>query len=82
MRIASSLMRQSAEPLEAGRCPFGIASLDAALGGGLVRGRVHEFYAAEGDDAASAAGFTLGVAMGMTDPGGTVLWLRVLDLPR
>lgn len=77
MRIASSLMRESAEPLEAYRCPFGIASLDTALSGGLARGRVHEFYAAEGDDAASAAGFALGVATGMADPGGTVLWLRV-----
>ncbi|MCY1672589.1 hypothetical protein OVA07_16435 [Novosphingobium sp. SL115] len=69
-------MRESAEPLEACRCPFGIASLDAALGGGLARGRVHEFYATEGDDAASAAGFVVSVATGMTASGGTVLWLR------
>ena len=69
-------MRESAEPLGASRRPFGIASLDAALGGGLARGRVHEVYAAEGDDLASAAGFAVGVATGMTDPGRAVLWLR------
>lgn len=77
MRITPSLMRDSTKPLEAGRCPFGIVSLDAALGGGLARGRIHEVYAAEGDDLASAAGFAVGMATGMVHPGGTVLWLRV-----
>lgn len=70
-------MRDSAEPLEACRHPFGIVSLDAALGGGLARGRIHEVYATEGDDLASAAGFIMGVAMGMAHPGGMLLWLRV-----
>lgn len=77
MRIVPALMRESAAPLAACRRPFGIASLDAALGGGLARGRIHEVYAAEGDDLASAAGFAVGVATCMTHPGKTVLWLRV-----
>ena len=70
-------MRESAEPSGPCRRPFGIASLDAALGGGLARGRIHEIYGAEDDDFASAAGFALGMATGLNDPGRTVLWLRV-----
>lgn len=77
MRIIPSLMRASAKPVEAGRRPFGVASLDAVLGGGLVRGCVHEVYAAQSDDLASAAGFAVGVAMGMNDPGAPILWLRI-----
>lgn len=77
MRIVSALMRESAEPSEPCRRPFGIASLDAALGGGLARGRIHEVYGAEGDDLASAAGFALSVATSLADPEGTVLWLRL-----
>lgn len=70
-------MHGSAEPLEVCRHQFGVASLDAALGGGLMRGRIHEIYAAERDDLASAAGFALGMAKGMNYPQGTVLWLRM-----
>lgn len=82
MRIVPALMRDSAAPVEPSRKALGIASLDAALGGGLARGRVHEVYAAEGDDAASAAGFAVGVAASMAtgmagaDQGRPVLWLR------
>jgi len=77
MRIVHALMRESAKPFEACRRPFGIASLDAALGGGLVRGRIHEVYAAESDDLASAAGFAVGVATCVADAGGVIVWLRV-----
>lgn len=77
MRIVPHLMRESVKPLEASRRPLGVASLDAALGGGLARGRIHEVYAGESDDAASAAGFALGLATGMADPAGTVVWLRL-----
>ncbi|MBC2665458.1 hypothetical protein H7F51_07985 [Novosphingobium flavum] len=75
-------MHDRAAPAEAPRRAFGIASLDATLGGGLARGRVHEVYAAESDDAASATGFTVGAAIGMVDPGRTVLWLRTLRAAR
>lgn len=59
------------------RWPSGIASLDAVLGGGMAYGRVHEIYAAEGDDAAATAGFAvaLATAMGKTDQ--TIFWLRL-----
>lgn len=50
-------------------------AMDAALGGGLAYGCVHEVYAGETGDAAAAAGFALVAATGMS---GTrpLLWLR------
>ncbi len=58
------------------RWASGVASLDAALGGGLAYGRVHELYATDGGDVAAAAGFALSLATGMTDMGDAVSWLR------
>jgi protein ImuA len=62
------------------RWPSGVASLDAALSGGLAYGRVHEIYAAEMDDASAAAGFVVALATGMAangnEEGRTILWLR------
>lgn len=58
----------------------GVTSLDEALAGGLGYGQVHEIYAAEPDDASSAAGFAMAVAMGMcgstNSPKQAILWLR------
>ena len=58
----------------------GVASFDVALGGGLAYGRVHEFYAAENEDMAAAAGFVLPLITVMAAPeassGRTALWLR------
>lgn len=56
------------------RFAIGDARLDARLGGGLLRGRLHELFAAEPDDAASAAGFALMLAMRVGD--GPIVWLR------
>jgi protein ImuA len=58
----------------ADRFAIGDARLDARLGGGLLRGRLHELFAAEPDDAASAAGFALMLAMRVGD--GPIVWLR------
>lgn len=78
MRIVPTPARERTMPVALSRRVLGIASLDAALGGGLARGRVHEVYAAEGDDAASAAGFSVGMAMTAIDrPDLPVLWLRM-----
>jgi protein ImuA len=82
MRITSKLIESSIAPKRVARLwPSGIASLDAALAGGLAYGRVHEVYAAEADDASAAAGFVVALATGMGDSiegGGarTALWLR------
>jgi protein ImuA len=51
----------------------GHAGIDRALGGGLVRGRLHELFAGEADDAASVTGFSVMLARRL---GGEVVWLR------
>ncbi len=52
----------------------GHEELDAALGGGLARGRVHELFAAEADDSA-AAGFAAMLALRAAE-NAPILWLR------
>lgn len=69
-------MHANAMPAAVSRWAFGTPSLDAALGGGLARGCLHEIYAAESEDGAAAVGFAVAVATGLADAGGTVLWLR------
>ncbi|MBB3954807.1 ImuA family protein [Novosphingobium sediminicola] len=57
------------------RWSSGMEAMDAALGGGLAHGCVHEIYATEVGDAAAAAGFTLGAAIGIAGAR-PLLWLR------
>lgn len=47
---------------DAGLLPLGIPPIDAALGGGLMRGALHEIAAAGEAHLPAAAGFALGVA--------------------
>ena len=44
-----------------GTLPLGIAPIDAALGGGLARGALHEIAAVSEAHLAAAAGFALGL---------------------
>lgn len=84
MRVAAPFPN-SAVPDPAPRWAFGVEPLDAALGGGMAFGRVHEFYAAEPFDAGALVGFGAVVAGGMaagqrTGEGGaerSILWLRL-----
>ena len=62
------------KPSEATLFALGSASLDAQLGGGLPRGRLHELFAAEPDDRAALAGAALMLAMRLGE--GPLLWLR------
>ena len=67
------------KPADSTLFAFGTAALDTQLGGGLPRGRLHELFAAEGDDRAALAG--AGLMMAMRVGGGRlwegpVLWLR------
>lgn len=65
----------------AGRLASGHADFDAALGGGLATGRLHEFFAADALDATSAAAFA--ALLAMRTPGATPLvWLRTADTAR
>lgn len=56
------------------RAPLGHDAVDAVLGGGLARGKLHEIVAAVADDAACAAGFAAMLARRL---GGALVWLRV-----
>lgn len=60
-------------PLPADLAATGHAGIDRALGGGLARGRLHELFALEQEDAASATGFAAMLAQRL---GGSVVWLR------
>lgn len=63
---------------EAARLGFGVEAIDARIGGGLMRRALHEVYAADGTDAATAAGFVLMIAMrGRTDcSSAPLIWIR------
>src|SRR3546814_16349228 len=49
--------------------------MDSCLGGGLARGRLHEIFAKEIEDAASASGYALMLAQ-RASPCAPVLWVR------
>ena len=70
-RIAT--MEGAGPRLGAGFSAMGNADVDRALGGGLARGRLHELFALEADDAAGAAGFA---AMLARQLGNSLVWLR------
>ena len=54
---------------------FGCDAVDTRLGGGLARGALHEFCAAEVDDHSAVSGFTLMLAACASDAK-PILWLR------
>ena len=57
------------------RFALGVERLDAALGGGLARGRLHELWAAMPDDQGSAAGFALMLALRAGGRDGNIVWI-------
>ncbi|MGN6818124.1 MAG: ImuA family protein [Sphingomonas sp.] len=57
------------------RFATGHEAIDAWLGGGLARGRLHEMMADEGEDAGSLAGFAAMLAVRIEDDK-PLLWLR------
>ncbi|WP_347271238.1 ImuA family protein [Rhizorhabdus histidinilytica] len=66
------------KPAEGALFALGAADLDAQLGGGLPKGRLHELFAAEADDRAALAGAALMLAMRAGGGAGSepLLWLR------
>lgn len=54
---------------------LGAGPVDAALGGGLARGAVHEIYPAQAFDIAAAAGFVTGISL-RAAPGAPLIWIR------
>ncbi len=57
------------------RFALGAERLDAVLGGGLARARLHEVWPAEEADQASAAGFALMLALRAGGRGGNIVWI-------
>lgn len=80
MRVVPNQKHDCTIPSVLRRWASGIASLDAALAGGMAYGRVHEFYAAEKDDVAATAGFAMALTIGMgriaPNKNRDILWLR------
>ncbi|OYY67572.1 ImuA family protein [Sphingomonas sp. 28-63-12] len=56
--------------------PTGHAVIDAAIGGGIMRARLHEIFAETIDDSGSAAGFAAMLCVQLARPGATIFWLR------
>lgn len=64
------------------RIATGHLALDAALGGGLARGRLHELFAAEADDGPSAAGLAAMIALRAVGRRAPIFWLRTDEAAR
>ena len=82
MRIVPALMCEDSPLPGIVRYPFGVPSIDQALGGGLGCGQVHEIFPADSDDAAGAAAFAMALATRMAAPGQALLWLRTRQAAR
>lgn len=80
-RIAALDQVQRVE--EGGMLVTGHAGLDAALGGGLAKGRLHEMFGAQAEDAGGPTGFALllGLLSGASDAR-PLLWLRTVGAER
>lgn len=76
-RLRRRVARIEGARASGGRARFatGHAAIDAWLGGGLARGRLHEMLAEDGEDAGSLSGFAAMLALRI-DAGRPLLWLR------
>jgi protein ImuA len=61
------------------RLPLGLEALDAALGGGLAKARLHEFWPATPNDGPTATGFALMLALKASESRGTIVWIAQED---
>lgn len=74
--------RQTAALASPGPASLGHAPIDAAIGGGLARGRLHELFAATPEDGGSAAGFAAMLARLVAPGDAPLVWLRQQDAER
>lgn len=65
-----------ADRVEAERIGLGASDIDAVLGGGLVRGHLHEAYARKPTDGVALAGFALGLARRAGASEMPIVWVR------
>jgi len=61
------------------RLPLGLEPLDAVLGGGLAKARLHEIWPAAAADAPSATGFALLLALKASGPSDMIVWIGQED---
>lgn len=81
-RLRSSIRRfetgssaTDSQPSPDGRATIGHVEADAALGGGLLRGTLHEVFADDGRHAAAATGFVAGLSRRVIERR-PLLWVR------
>ena len=74
LRRQLSALDRGMGPVAHAVAPLGYAPIDAALGGGLARGALHEVFAATAD-AAAATGFALALALRAAGER-PILWVR------
>ena len=73
--LLDQMRRLSAGQRPAARVTLDDGGMDAALGGGLKQGTLHEIYGATAGDAAAATGFALGLAA-RAAAGRPLVWVR------
>ncbi|WP_242117024.1 ImuA family protein [Sphingomonas lacusdianchii] len=73
LKLRVAAMERRAPVGKAVRVATGHGDIDAALAGGIARGRLHEIFALEGGDAGSATGFAGMLSIRL---GGGIVWLR------
>lgn len=75
LRWKISQLERGSSPVVSDRFSLGLSSLDGALQGGLVRGGLHEIFAASTRDEPSAAGFAIALALRASDKR-PIVWVR------
>lgn len=75
LRQALVRLDPSSETGRHGVFTLGAGPVDAALGGGLARGAVHEIFPTHAADIAAAAGFAAGLTL-RASPQAPLLWIR------
>jgi protein ImuA len=78
-KVAAIERRPPSDPLA--RVPLGVEAVDAALGGGIARARLHELFAAEPADTGAASGFAAMLAARLGGDG-PIVWLREEEAQR
>lgn len=68
-------LEQGSSPVASTRFSTGVSGLDDNLGGGLMRGALHEVFANGMLDEAAAAAFVIGLAL-RASPAAPVVWVR------
>lgn len=83
LRYRVSRLERGSSPLADARFPTGSQAIDAALGGGLVRGALHEVFAEGMAHEPAAAAFAIALALRASDASGRtasdrrpIVWVR------